>query len=532
MKKYILGLGLVAIMFVGVAHPAKAQTTDQEALIAQLKQQIQLLQLQIQLILLQRDVNTGYNTGYAEVPLPPPITVDKYFNSPTISIDRSVIQSGETVNLKLGKYPTTVTQWRFSYWCTTDSGVTIVDEVGNSLLCQQFQRKSFYIDNVLGYQIKPETITNTSNQTQTVTYSLEALNSSGSTVGNTALVNITVYPETSTSPGPTSPTIGTNRSVIQSGESAILAIGKYPLTASNWRLNTHCPEGVSVNQKGGGCASGANDEVIFESSGYIDWPVSITNTSNSNRIVGFNLVAQDSNSNIIGNRVTTNITVYPGTSTSNSPVVDFVESPAEDRNVLHPGERATVYGSGFLGNSGWLTLNISCCKPQTIQVYASRDSSFDFIVPQLPDGRHDLFVVTNTSLQQSNTISVQIVNTPTSDGSFTSSPLTSDERTTSYDYPNDSCSKYRNYTSVGSVRASSGPVYNSASQSCGSGSVADTTSFRAYSCMTPSTGTTRVTYAFKCRSSTTSSVNLNSNTASIISGLMNALQQLSKTLGN
>jgi hypothetical protein len=87
-----------------------------------------------------------------------------------------------------------------------------------------------------------------------------------------------------------------------------------------------------------------------------------------------------------------------------APTIDYVQSPAESRNVLHPGERAYVYGTD-LSAQYYVQFRDNPNSPD--RNYVLSDAG-NFTVPQLPDGWYG-FMLSDGSLS-SNKITVRIAN--------------------------------------------------------------------------------------------------------------------------
>jgi hypothetical protein len=93
--------------------------------------------------------------------------------------------------------------------------------------------------------------------------------------------------------------------------------------------------------------------------------------------------------------------------------IDYVQSPAEDKNILHPGERATIYGSNL--KYGNISVHmIGKANDQTLSVGNQFEGSLDFIVPNVTSGDWDLYLQipdsnNTSSVQASDKISVKVV---------------------------------------------------------------------------------------------------------------------------
>lgn len=89
------------------------------------------------------------------------------------------------------------------------------------------------------------------------------------------------------------------------------------------------------------------------------------------------------------------------------PSIRYVQFPAEDKNVLHAGERATIYGLDldvgkvnvhFAGNN----------QDQYVATYNTYESNLSFVVPNLSNGSYEFYLKTPES-KKSNVIKVRVV---------------------------------------------------------------------------------------------------------------------------
>jgi hypothetical protein len=109
------------------------------------------------------------------------------------------------------------------------------------------------------------------------------------------------------------------------------------------------------------------------------------------------------------------------------PNISYVQSPAQYSNILHPGERTTIYGTYI--TSDYLVIIISKSgtynsnNANLYNVWSSNQGA-DFIVPNLPNGSYDLYLKKSNSPLDiiSNKIQVSIVNPTTQTNTAVTTP--------------------------------------------------------------------------------------------------------------
>jgi len=180
------------------------------------------------------------------------------------------------------------------------------------------------------------------------------------------------------------------------------------------------------------------------------------------------------------------------------------------------GSVVTVAGSNFdqatfIGFDG---IYGTAVQPTSITLNST--ISLSFVVPSsLSIGNHTLAVAQKAGpWNLSNPVSLNVTSSsqtsnsslnPYSDPSYSktsSSSLTGSEKTVTYQYPDSPCgSLMTDFIAPGSVSVGRGPVYNMATQQCGSGTLPNDSSFRVYSCRNTSSlnGVSGIaTFAFQC----------------------------------
>ncbi len=228
-------------------------------------------------------------------------------SAPTITADRSVIQSGDVINLKIGKYPSNAYQWSLIVSCP--SGVLLSGGKADSCLAKDGLVTTY--SNASGYTSQTTygtSITNTSNSAQTALFTINASDVNGNLLGSNS-VKITIYPGTTVSP--TTPVdlkvvsnIGGN-----SGSLVSASIAAYPTNnnVSYWKLNMGCGAGVSIldyNQNNVCGMEYRYDRANMYNITVSDYPVitsfGLINNSSSQENAVLALTAYDSNGNNIG----------------------------------------------------------------------------------------------------------------------------------------------------------------------------------------------------------------------------------------
>lgn len=106
--------------------------------------------------------------------------------------------------------------------------------------------------------------------------------------------------------------------------------------------------------------------------------------------------------------VTLNVSGYA------APSVSYVQSPAESKNILHPGERATVYGKNISSSyEVWFQKDGRTFFAPLTRI-GSMGNDADFYVPQLSGGSYSLLLVPTGKGSESNKINVNVISTNSS----------------------------------------------------------------------------------------------------------------------
>lgn len=94
--------------------------------------------------------------------------------------------------------------------------------------------------------------------------------------------------------------------------------------------------------------------------------------------------------------------------TLNALSVSYVQSPANERNIVHPGERAIVYGRGLTLGNNYVRMT-GMGKDNRLATYGWNYYNTQFTVPDVPAGDYDLSVEQLGGLVKSNHIQVRVV---------------------------------------------------------------------------------------------------------------------------
>lgn len=93
---------------------------------------------------------------------------------------------------------------------------------------------------------------------------------------------------------------------------------------------------------------------------------------------------------------------------SSTPTINYIQPSSGEKNILRPGETATVYGSN-IANSFYANFEGNGIN-QSKMLINSNGASGWFTVPALPDGYYIFTLVPEGKGSESNTISVKVVN--------------------------------------------------------------------------------------------------------------------------
>jgi hypothetical protein len=88
------------------------------------------------------------------------------------------------------------------------------------------------------------------------------------------------------------------------------------------------------------------------------------------------------------------------------PTISYVQSPAGEKNILHPGERATIYGQNI--TSSYFVYFVQAGYSASLTRVGSAGQDADFYVPQIPNGNYALSLSPQGKGATSNEISVQV----------------------------------------------------------------------------------------------------------------------------
>ena len=97
------------------------------------------------------------------------------------------------------------------------------------------------------------------------------------------------------------------------------------------------------------------------------------------------------------------IATVPVCSNTIQPTISYVQAPAEDNNVIHPGESTRIFGANFSANS---TVTVFIGNYSASGSINSDGSQVSFIVPTIPAGTYNLYVTDHVFTTNSVSVSV------------------------------------------------------------------------------------------------------------------------------